>query len=631
MITRLKLLFSTLSLSQGGRITAAVLIMGMVLVAAAVPLNRELDKSARYASHVSQNLVPTSNHVVVLVKNILEAQSGLEAYLLTSSEAERDRFFDAVASVDQTLAALELVSQSTGVTRDSTIDAQIAGVRGLMTKLQKQAEEVFALHERPDNVVSAHLINTRGEKLLSRTNTVVDMYMESRFVSEGEVDIMFLSALMGYLDSLNRMMGSVRGFLFMKEQDFRDSYDRELKRNNTLYAVISNPLTSNSSAELGYFKVLDASRQRLLEVFEDAFETRMGSGWRRDFDYYQTHINPTLESVKWVLTTLSTSTSQRISEISTQTMIHEQQLKQRSMVGALFMLLIGGILGLWIHHCVRVFTRQIGDASLQLTSLSEQLRDETGQHAQEASCQVDEIGSVYSTLNDLKEALSQIRGQTEEMAQQTDSASLECVQGMEVLSDSQERMTAILTNAKAISDAMHETKLQTKQMDGIVAILDELADQTKLLSFNATIEAAGAGVSGTRFAMVAKHVRRLATRAQESTQEIRAVIKNVQDTTEATQRATERGTQAVYEGENLMNVVTERLDVIVGAVSQVSDLAGSIFLATQAQEQAITDVDAFAGKAADTANRVSARTEESLSTAEELQNTARKLLNLVGK
>ncbi len=202
---------------------------------------------------------------------------------------------------------------------------------------------------------------------------------------------------------------------------------------------------------------------------------------------------------------------------------------------------------------------------------------------------------------------------------------------MEVLSDSQERMGAILTQTREIAKAMEETKLQTKQMDGILAILDELVDQTKLLSFNATIEAAGAGVSGTRFAVVAKHVRRLATRAQEATQEIRVMIKKVQETTEETRKAIDKGTTAVNEGENLMNVVTERLDVIVGAVSQVSDVAGSIFLATQAQERAIAQVDEFAGKAAETAGRVSFRTEKSLKTAEELQQTAHNLSSLVGK
>lgn len=616
-------------LGPGGRIIAAVVAMGLALVLAAMPLGQGLDKSARLASLVSENLVPTSNRVVTLVKNVLDAQNGLEAYLLTGNEAERDRFFDAKERVYGTLDALQ--TSTLDNSQNTTIHAQLAGVRDLMGKLETQAEHVFDLHKRPDNVISAHLINTRGEKLLMRTNAFVDLFMEDRFASEGDVDILFLSALMGYQDSLNRMMGSVRGYLFMKEAVFRNNFDAELKRNNTLYSTIAERMTQRGASAVAYLQILSASRSRLLAVFDNAFETREGTGWRRDFDYYQTHINPTLESVKWVLNTLSESTSQEIATISGESMVHGLELKRYSMLGALAMLLLGACLGVWIYLCVRLFTDQIGDASTQLTELSEQLREETEQHAVEAGCQVEEIGRVHRTLNDFKGALSRIRDQTEEMAQQTDSASLECVQGMEVLGDSQDRMGAILTNAQAISAAMGETKVQTRQMDGIVAILDELVEQTKLLSFNATIEAAGAGENGTRFAVVAKHVRRLATRAQEATQEIRTVIKNVQDTTDASQKATERGTQAVYEGENLMNVVTERLDAIVGSVTQVSDLAGSIFLATQAQEHAIGEVSAFATKAADTASRVSSHTEEALTTAGELQRTAHNLSRLVGK
>ena len=109
------------------------------------------------------------------------------------------------------------------------------------------------------------------------------------------------------------------------------------------------------------------------------------------------------------------------------------------------------------------------------------------------------------------------------------------------------------------------------------------------------------------------------------------MIKQVQETAENTRRATERGTAAINEGENLMNVVTERLDAIVGSVSQVSDMAGRIFLATQAQDKSVAQVDRFVDEAKDTAERVSARTVKTRETAGELDDTARGLAGLVGK
>lgn len=623
--------FSLRRVGPGGRIIAAVVVMGVLLISAALPLVEGLDKNARLASTVSEELVPHSIRVMALVNNVLEAQSALERFLVTGDPAERVRFADSVEMVHITVGALGDLEPFPGFESDEALATLIQGISDLVNKLEAQAEEVFALHDRPDNVTSAYLINTRGEKLVERSYAFVDMIMEAAFMNESDEAHLLLSGLMGYQDSLSRMMSSVRGYLFLREEQFRERYTKALRRNETIYAAIEQQMVSASPAAKSFFASFSATRKQLLKVFERCFTERDAVGWRMDFDYYRTKITPTLESLKWVLYTLSDTTSQGISQVSSETMAYGLTIRQRTLIAAFALLVIGGLLSLWIYHWVGVFSRQIGEASGALGTLSAKLRKETEQQAREAACQVEEIEGVYRALNELKETLSRIRSQTEEMAQQTDAASLECVQGMEVLSYSQERMASILKQAQEISQAMEETQDETEQMDGILAILNELVDQTKLLSFNATIEAAGAGASGARFAVVAKQVRSLATRAREATQEIREMIKRVQETAEETRRATERGTTAVNEGENLMHVVTERLDLIVGAVSQVSDMAGSIFLATQAQSGSVTQVDQFVGEAKSTAEQVSNRSEQALRTAADLERTARNLARLVGK
>jgi len=625
--TRMRLI----SVSQGSRIVAAVVVTGALLVAAALPLMDGLGRNARLAASISDDLVPTSIRVMALVNSTLEAQSALEAFLLTGEDREWGRFNDAIAMIHVTLPALQNAEAPPGFESPDSLRGMIQGVSDLVDKLETQAQEVFALRHRPDNVSAQHLINTRGEKLITRSDAFIDMILETWSTAGANLDSLALSALMGYQDSLNRMMSNTRGYLFMRDKLFRDQFEKERRRNERIYAIVSDRLVNENPIVAVFVEALGITRGKLLKTFNQAFTERDAQNWRQDLDYYHTHITPTLDSLKWVLYTLSDTTNQAISKVSTESTGSGLTLKKRVFYGALGLMVIGGLLGLWIYRCVGVFTSQIGDASTVLGRMSRKFRDETAQQATEAGHQVEEIDAVYRTLGELKAALSEIRGQTEEMAQQTDAASLECVQGMEVLGDSQKRMAAILAQSREISGAMEETRRQTEQMDGILAILNELVDQTKLLSFNATIEAAGAGRSGTRFAVVAKQVRRLATRAQEATQEIRQMIKQVQETAENTRRATERGTAAINEGENLMNVVTERLDAIVGSVSQVSDMAGRIFLATQAQDKSVAQVDRFVDEAKDTAERVSARTVKTRETAGELDDTARGLAGLVGK
>ncbi|MDH5528150.1 MAG: methyl-accepting chemotaxis protein, partial [Nitrospirota bacterium] len=376
---------------------------------------------------------------------------------------------------------------------------------------------------------------------------------------------------------------------------------------------------------------LAATREKMVRVMDHAIVERDSAGWRRDFDFYRNDLAPTLESLKWVLQTLSDSSNQDITRVIADTTRYGMALKERTLVSVAVLLAVGLLLAGWIHRWVGVFNRQIGGAVVSLDRLAARMRRETEGQALEARNQVEEISGVYTNLHDLEASLTRIREQTEKMALQTDSASLECVQGMEVLAYSQDRMAAILQQVRDISQAMELTKSQTGRMDGILAILNELVDQTKLLSFNATIEAAGAGESGARFAVVAKQVRHLANRAREATQDIHEMIRRVQRNAEETRAATERGTAAVNEGENLMQVVTERLDLIVGSVSEVSDLAGGVFLATQAQTKSLSRVNRFVGEAKATAERVDRNSRGTLGTAEELATTAQGLSLLLGR
>ncbi len=630
MIARLAHLMKALRTGQGVRIVAAVGVMGVLLISAAWPLMKGLERNYVMASSVSQQLVPTANQVRNMVKHMLEAKSALEVFLLTSDLSEQHQFNEALDRIHISLSELESMDQTDAFGHDHTLNRQLVAVRKLLSRLEDQGKEVYALHQRPDNVKAAHLINTRGEKLLARTYAYIHMVMDTALNQGNERDMLFFSAMTGYQDSLSRMMSSVRGYLFMKEARFQLQYSEELRRNTTIYGIVHQNMTGGNPAAMAFFKMIDASRSRLLQTLEEAFELRNASSWRQDLFYYNSQIVPTLESFKWALYALSDSTSEAIVTHTSDSMAHSLSLREGSVATLAVVLLIGAMLGGWIFWCVRVFTRRVGEASTDLERMAYKVDEETGQQAREVTCQVQEIGDVYRNIHVFKDTISSIRSQTEVMTQQTDIASLECVQGMEVLSDSQERMAAILRNAREISTAMEKAKAQTQQMDGILAILDELVDQTKLLSFNATIEAAGAGISGTRFAVVAKHVRRLANRAQESTQEIRGMIRKIQQTTEETRQATERGTIAVNEGEGLMHVVTERLDAIVAAVSQVSDVAGSIYIATQDQDRAIVDVDRFVDQARETSERVSVRTDRNLETVAALRKTAENLHRLAG-
>src|SRR5439155_21875221 len=69
---------------------------------------------------------------------------------------------------------------------------------------------------------------------------------------------------------------------------------------------------------------------------------------------------------------------------------------------------------------------------------------------------------------------------------------------------------------------------RSRQIGSIIALIQEIADETHLLALNAAIESAGAGESGRRFAVVATEVKSLADRSLEATKEVSQVITELQ-------------------------------------------------------------------------------------------------------
>lgn len=131
----------------------------------------------------------------------------------------------------------------------------------------------------------------------------------------------------------------------------------------------------------------------------------------------------------------------------------------------------------------------------------------------------------------------------------------------------------IVTNTSNIADkGSHYLELMLKSMDkiqdnakkmqGIIEIIDTIADQTNLLSLNASIESARAGSAGLGFSVVAKEISKLADQSAASTKGINSLVKQ-------TNSMIQQGNENVHEG-------GETFKKIIGEVGNIDSLIGSI-------------------------------------------------------
>jgi methyl-accepting chemotaxis protein len=185
--------------------------------------------------------------------------------------------------------------------------------------------------------------------------------------------------------------------------------------------------------------------------------------------------------------------------------------------------------------------------------------------------------------------------------------------------------------------AIRETVAQTRQkvkylgessqkISTVVNLISEFATQTKMLAFNASIEATRAGEQGRGFAIVADEVRTLAQQSAEASKEIEKLIAAIQGETNEVITAMETGTEQVVTGTKLVDETRQSLNKITAASTEVSQLVEAIAQAAIQQSGAsetvtktMTNVALIADKTSKEATLVSSSFEELQLVAQALQ------------
>jgi methyl-accepting chemotaxis protein len=294
----------------------------------------------------------------------------------------------------------------------------------------------------------------------------------------------------------------------------------------------------------------------------------------------------------------------------------------------------GGVLGTlavcligWLIS--RSLANQIGSAVGQVRSSSTELQAAANQQASGAKEQATAMAEISTTISELLASSRQIAESAQRVAHNAEETANAARTGHGTVDMTHESIASIRRQVDQIVSHMLELGKKSQEIGAVLDIVSELAEQTNILAINATIEAAGAGDAGKRFAVVADEIRNLADRVGGSTKEVRALIDDVRSAVNTTVMATETGSKAVDAGSRQFGDLAFAFKAIASLVATTTEAAREIELSTKQQSTAVEQVNIAVANVSQASVETETSAGQTLQTVSQMAILSKDLLRII--
>ena len=274
---------------------------------------------------------------------------------------------------------------------------------------------------------------------------------------------------------------------------------------------------------------------------------------------------------------------------------------------------------------------EIRDGSEHLvreTDRTAAISDSAMARVQEQKSQTDQVAAAIS---ELEVSATEVSRSTEHARSEVDSANAEAQKSRNLVIHNRQGIELLAAEIEQAVTITHKLDGFSGNIGSILDVIRGIADQTNLLALNAAIEAARAGDAGRGFAVVADEVRALATRTQQSTEEIQSMIHNLQACSNEvvtvmgrSHEQTRMSVQQTRETELALQNIAQRMEAIKEITDQVAYAAGEQISVSQGVAQHVAGI-------ADVAHETECASRESANSSEVLAGLAAKQLALIAR
>lgn len=236
------------------------------------------------------------------------------------------------------------------------------------------------------------------------------------------------------------------------------------------------------------------------------------------------------------------------------------------------------------------------------------------------------VVEISATMEEFSSTASQIAQHSQGVVERADKTLDDTKDGAAEVENLSFKINDISNNIQANLSEIVELGRKSKEINKVMEIINNIANQTKLIAFNAALEAASAGEAGKRFGVVAVEIRRLADSVVESTSEIEGKITEILDSVNRLVMSSEKSFQLIQEGQEYASHTVSMLIESVDGVDETASAARQISLSTQQQQiassqvvLALKDIEQGVRFATDSIYQTNSATDELLGLSDQLR------------
>lgn len=291
---------------------------------------------------------------------------------------------------------------------------------------------------------------------------------------------------------------------------------------------------------------------------------------------------------------------------------------------------------------IQLTAGSLASQSLQLSSATDQTSQSLTQVVTTISEMAQGNSDQASMVQTTTDAISRVNDIVSDATEKTETAADKAQETLNLAIDGQDAIKRqsqkIVENNKytnAVGESIQQLAAMADEIRNIVGVINNIANQTNLLSLNASIEAARAGDAGRGFAVVAEEIRKLAEQSGSSAGKIEDLVKSINGKIQETVVQMNQAKDSVISMEASADDTKKSFDRILGSVTDLAQIVKDVNIAfeeiseqvEEVAKQAI-DISAVVEEASAGMEEISASSEEQLAAMETISNSSEELKNM---